>query len=59
MLNGRRFFANATVPIAGPLSASCYVTAALKDSYTVNIHRRFDAVIQYDLLNTLRKAGMF
>jgi hypothetical protein len=59
MLNGRRFFANATIPIHGPLSATMFVTAALKEPYTVAIHRRFDAVIQYDVLSTLRKSGVF
>jgi hypothetical protein len=59
MLSGRRFFVNATIPIRGPLSASLYATAALKEPYAVSIHRRFDAVVQYDLLNPLRKARIF
>jgi hypothetical protein len=59
MQQGRRFFANATIPIYGPVSGSLYVTQALDAPYAVSIHRRFDAVISYDVLNTLRRTGIF
>ena len=45
MQSGRRFFANATIPIYGPVSGSLYVTQALDAPYAVPINRRFDAVI--------------
>ena len=59
MQSGRRFFANATIPIYGPISGTLYVTRALDAPYAVSIHRRFDAVISYDVLNTLRRTGIF
>jgi hypothetical protein len=59
MLIGRRVFAAGTIQIYGPLSASLYATRAFAGSYTVPIGRRFDAVISYDVLNTLRRSGVF
>jgi hypothetical protein len=59
MLSGRRFFASAAVPIHGPLSASVFVTQALHEPYVVPIHRRVDLVLQYDVLQPLRRSGIF
>jgi hypothetical protein len=59
MQSGRRFFASATIAIYGPVSASLYVTQALDAPYAVSVNRRFDAVISYDVLNTLRRTGIF
>ncbi|HUL72436.1 MAG TPA: hypothetical protein VLT86_05005 [Vicinamibacterales bacterium] len=59
MLIGRRVFAIGTVQLYGPISASVYATKAFAGSYTVPIGRRFDAVISYDVLNTLRRSGLF
>jgi hypothetical protein len=59
MQNGRRVFANVTVPIHGPLAASVYATRALSAPYAVSIDRRVDVVISYDVLASLRKTGVF
>ena len=59
MQSGRRFFLNATIPIYGPLCAAVYVTRALDAPYAVPIDRRFDAMVTYDVLNTLRRTGIF
>ena len=59
MQNGRRFFGIATIPIYGPLAASLYFTQALNTDYKITINRRFDAVISYDVLDTLRRAHIF
>jgi hypothetical protein len=56
---GRRFFGAVTVPIYGPLSASLYLTQALHSPYTVPVARRFDAIVLYDVLDTLRKSHLF
>lgn len=56
---GRRFFAAATIPIWGPVSASLYGTQALHADYPITIRQRFDAVISYDLLDTLRRGRIF
>lgn len=57
--SGRHVFANATIAIYGPVSGSLYATQALDAPYTLPVHRRFDAVISYDVLNTLRRTGIF
>ncbi len=54
---GRRFFAIANLALRGPLTAALYATQALHSPYTVSNRRRFDAVLQYDLLATLRGRG--
>jgi len=59
MLIGRRIFAIGTVQLYGPISASIYATKAFAGTYTVTIGHRFDAVISYDVLNTLRRSGVF
>jgi hypothetical protein len=59
MQSGRRVFANATIPIYGPLAASVYATQAFSEPYNVSVHRRVDVVISYDLLSTMRKTGVF
>jgi hypothetical protein len=56
---GRRVFVIGTVPIYGPVSASIYATHALVSPYTVPVHNRFDAIISYDVLDTLRRARLF
>ena len=57
--SGRRFFAIGTFSIYGPLSASIYVTRALASPYTVSVARRFDAVVSYDVLDSLRRTHIF
>jgi hypothetical protein len=52
---GRRVFAMATIPIAGPLSAQLFATQALGNSYSVTNRTRFDAVVTYDLLSALHR----
>jgi hypothetical protein len=59
MLSGRRLFASASIPIRGPVSASLYWTHTVDTPYAVPIGQRFDAVIGYNLLDTLRRAGIF
>jgi hypothetical protein len=59
MQRGRRFFAVGTIPIYGPLSASLYITHALASSVSIPLHTRFDAIVSYDVLDTLRRAGVF
>ena len=59
MQSGRPVVANATIPIYGSLSGSMDLTQALDAPYAVPINRRFDAVISYNVLNTLRRTGIF
>ncbi len=56
---GRRFFAIANVPIVGPLSASIFATRALDADYAISNRTRFDAVLAWDVLNSLRRTGAF
>ncbi len=56
---GRRVFAIANVPIHGPLSASFFTTHAFDADYTISNKTRFDAVLAWDVLNTLRATGKF
>lgn len=56
---GRRFFAIANVPIYGPLSASIFATHALDADYSISNKTRFDAVLAWDVLNSLRQTGVF
>src|SRR5262249_7241944 len=59
MLTGRRFYATAVGPIWGPLSYYLFASAALDETYAVANHRRFEAHVQWDVLNSLRKTGGF
>jgi hypothetical protein len=56
---GRRFYAIANVPIYGPLSASIFATHALDADYSMSNKTRFDAVLAWDVLNSLRQTGVF
>jgi len=56
---GRRFLALATIPLVGPLSASIYATHALHSPYTVSNKTRFDAVLAWDVMASLRKTRKF
>lgn len=59
MASGRRLFISANIKIYGPLTASLYATRAFSVPYSVSIDRRFDAVIQYSVLDLLRRSGVF
>ena len=59
ILRGRRMFAIANVPIHGPISASIFATHALDAGYTISNKTRFDAVLAWDVLNSLRAPGKF
>ena len=50
---GRRFFAMATIPVRGPLSAQLYAAQAVGSSTVAN-RTRFDAVVTYDILAAVR-----
>ena len=52
---GKRVFAIAAIPIAGPLSAQLFATQAFTRSYSITNRTRFDAVITYDLLAAFQK----
>lgn len=54
---GRRVFAMANLALRGPLTAALYATQALHSHYPVSNRTRVDAVLQYDLLATLRGRG--
>ena len=56
---GRRFFAVATVPLVGPVAAQLFATQALQSDYAITLKRRFDVVISYDALASLRRTGLF
>ncbi len=56
---GRRLFAIATIPIRGPLSVSVFATRAFDSPYTVPVRTRFDLIVQYDVLDSLRRTGIF
>jgi hypothetical protein len=51
---GSRLFGGATVPVAGPLSASVFYTHAIANDYPVPNARRFDAVLSWNVLSTLQ-----
>jgi hypothetical protein len=55
---GRRVFAIAAIPIAGPLSAQLFATHAFANSYSVTNRTRFDAVLTWDLLKELRTKNL-
>lgn len=57
--HGRRVFAIASVPIHGPLSASLFATHALDADYTISNRTRFDAILAWDVRNSLRATGRF
>ncbi len=59
MQSGRRVFANANIRIYGPISASIYATHAFSTPYSVSIDRRLDAVSSTDVLDALRRTGVF
>jgi hypothetical protein len=59
ILRGRRFYAMANVPLAGPLSASIFLTRALDADYSISNKTRFDAVLAWDIRDTLRQTGVF
>jgi hypothetical protein len=54
---GPRLFAIATVPVHRELSVSLYATRAFSSSYPISNRTRFDAVLVYDLGETLRRIG--
>ena len=55
--SGPRVFAIATVPLPAALSLQLFVTRAFETSYTVSNRTRFDAVVSYDVLAAIRRAG--
>jgi hypothetical protein len=57
--SGKRLFVIAEVPIVGPLSASFFATHAFDTPYPISNRRRFDAILTYDVLDSLHQAGMF
>ena len=59
MQSGRRVFASANVKIHGPLTASLYATKVVSTPYSMSIGKRFDAVMQYSVLDLLRRSGVF
>jgi hypothetical protein len=57
--SGRRVFAVLTIPIVGPLSMQLFGTQALPSAYPVALGRRYEAVIAYDILSSLKHRGAF
>jgi hypothetical protein len=56
---GRRFWALANVPIWGPLTGTVFATRALDADYSISNKVRFEAVLTWDVLNSLHKTGVF
>ena len=56
---GRRFFGLLNFPIKGPVTASLFATRALKAPYSLSNKVRFDAVVTWDVLASLRATGKF
>lgn len=56
---GRRFYAIATVPIYGPLTGTIFATRALDADYSLSNKVRFEAVLAWDVLSSLRQTGVF
>ena len=56
---GRRFFAVASIPIAGPVAAQLFATHALSSPYSITLKQRYEAVISYDVLQSLHRARLF
>lgn len=54
---GRRLVFYGTIPIWRELSVAPYYTHAFKSPYSVALKNRFDFVVQYDVLGSLRRAG--
>ena len=57
--SGRRVFANLVVPVYGPVSATVFATRAVDIDYPVSVARRFNFVLTYDVLSSLRRTGVF
>ena len=56
---GRRFYAVATIPIYGPLTGTIFATRALSADYSISNKTRFEAVLAWDVLSSLRQTGVF
>lgn len=52
---GRRLVFYGTIPVFHDVSVAPYYTHAFRSPYTVALKNRFDLVVQYDLLGTLRR----
>jgi hypothetical protein len=59
IVRGKRVYATANFPIVGPLAGQFFVTRAFHADYPISNRTRVDAVINYDVLSTLRKTGRF
>lgn len=56
---GRRFFGLLNFPLKGPVTASLFATRALEAPYSLSNKVRFDAVVTWDVLASLRATGKF
>lgn len=56
---GKRLFAIGTIPISRELSGSVFFTQALPAGYPISNRTRLDLVLNYDLLQTLRRTRLF
>jgi hypothetical protein len=56
---GRRLFASTNLTFTEWLDLDLFVTRAVANDFPVSIGTRFDAVLTYDLLHSLRRTGIF
>ena len=58
-LHGNRFFGTTTVTFTRWLNLSLFLTRAVGNDVPLANRTRFDAVLAYNLLDTLRRTGIF
>jgi hypothetical protein len=56
---GRRVYLTGSVGLPADLSVQIWATRAFANDFAVSNRTRVDAVVSYNLLNTLRRARMF
>jgi hypothetical protein len=56
---GRRVFATTTLTFTPWLNVSLFATRAFASDVVLSNRTRFDAVLTYNLLDTLRRTGVF
>jgi hypothetical protein len=56
---GRRVFSVLAVPLSKEITAQFFATQAFSSTYSISNRTRFDAMLIYDVVHTLRRTGVF
>ena len=56
---GKRLYATANVAISSEFSTALFVTRAIANDYPLPVRTRVDLVFSYNLLNSLKRTGLF